>query len=426
MALPLVASALVLSSCAATVDRMADAAGRAVDRQVDYRTDRAVRSAIDGMFDAGENAVRCVFTDQACIERAQRDGAPVVMTDARGTPVDRSGTPVTTANAEDAVVRAGGPGVSGVDANYDFVPGERALFEEDFSRDNVGDFPRRLTFREGSMEIVSYAGGRALQAKTDGEFDVVLPETAPETFTVEIDYFGNEDYNDFRFFFVGPDGERAGTNAIVVDNYAGTGVGRLVREDGVVEAVQDDRRIQTQTLPIRVMADGAYVKVFVGEERVANVPNADLGRSDRLRFELTDVRQKPIYFASIRVAAGGRDLYGALQAEGRVVTEGIFFDTASATLQPESFAVVQEIAAMMEEHPDLRIRIEGHTDNTGDAASNQSLSERRAAAVRTMLTGLGIAASRLESAGMGQTQPVASNDTEAGRAQNRRVELVRL
>ena len=81
---------------------------------------------------------------------------------------------------------------------------------------------------------------------------------------------------------------------------------------------------------------------------------------------------------------------------------------------------------MMQEHPGLRVRIEGHTDAQGDAASNQRLSEQRAAAVETMLTGLGVASDRLDSAGLGSTQPVASNDTAAGRAQNRSVELVRL
>ena len=108
------------------------------------------------------------------------------------------------------------------------------------------------------------------------------------------------------------------------------------------------------------------------------------------------------------------------------MTEGIFFDTASATLKPESFAVIQEIAAMLQEHPELRVRIEGHTDDEGDPATNMTLSESRANAVQTMLIGLGVDASRLEAAGLGQTQPVADNGTAEGRSQNRRVELVML
>ena len=81
---------------------------------------------------------------------------------------------------------------------------------------------------------------------------------------------------------------------------------------------------------------------------------------------------------------------------------------------------------MLQEHGDLRILIEGHTDAEGNAASNQTLSVERANAVRTMLVGLGIDAGRLEATGFGQTRPVADNDTPTGREQNRRVELVRL
>ncbi len=405
-------------------------AERAVERQAENRAQRAADAAINGMFDAGEDAARCVFTDDACIDGARSRGESVVLTDADGAPVDRSGTPVTEANAADAVVRSGTPAGSGravgaADANYDFVPGERVLFADDFSRDNVGDFPRRLEFREGSMEVVEFAGGRALRGKTRGAFDVVLPETLPDQFTIEFEFQATEFVNGIWLYLVDDEGERVGTNYIQVDPYSGVGLGAFGHGVGV-ESVQGDRRFDTQMLPVRVMADGDYVKVFADRERVANVPNADLGRTNRLRFLLEDVRSNPVYIANLRIAAGGRDLYSTLEAEGRVVTEGIYFDTASATLKPESFAVIQEIAAMLQEHPALRVRVEGHTDAQGDAGSNLSLSESRAAAVRTMLVGLGVDAGRVEAAGLGQTRPVAGNDTEAGRAQNRRVELVRL
>lgn len=421
--LALVALALALSSCASTMDRVADAAGRAVDRQIDYRTDRAVRSAVDGMFDAGENAVRCVFTDEACIRQAQEQGDPVVLTDQNGTPVDRSGTPVTADNAEDAVVRTS---VANADANYDFQPGERTLFEEDFATDRVGDFPRSLYYLSGTGEVVEFQGRRLLRFTSGGAFQIELGQTLPTTFTIEfVAQTGNASninvytaprvHEDDTRPFYGYEGDY-----LNLGNWRGSGLWSNGEPRSVV-GTPDDELVQ-----VEITVDDQYVKMYADGQRVANVPRADLGRHDAVTFGIGARDDRLVYIGDIRVAAGGNDLYGALQAEGRVVTEGIFFDTASATLKPESFSVVQEIAAMMQEHPDLRIRIEGHTDNTGDAASNQDLSERRAAAVRTMLTGLGIAAGRLESAGMGQTQPVASNDTEAGRSQNRRVELVQL
>jgi len=421
--LALVALALVLSSCASTVDRMVDAAGRAVDRQVDYRTDRAVRGVIDGMFDAGENAVRCVFTDDACIERAQRNGDPVVLTDESGTPVDRSGTPVTTANAEDAVVRTT---VAGADANYDFQPGERTLFAEDFSTDRVGDFPRSLYYLSGTGEVVEFQGRRLLRFTSGGAFQIQLGQTLPTTFTIEFlaqtgnaaninVYTAPPVRDDENRPFYGYEGDY-----LNLGSWRGSGLWSDGEPRSVVGTPDDE------VIRVEITVDDQYVKMYADGQRIANVPRADLGRHDAITFGIGARDDRLVYIGDIRVAAGGNDLYGALQSEGRVVTEGILFDTGSATLKPESFSVVQEIAAMMEAHPDLRIRIEGHTDNTGGADSNQSLSERRAAAVETMLTGLGVAADRLESAGMGQSQPVASNDTAEGRAQNRRVELVRL
>jgi outer membrane protein OmpA-like peptidoglycan-associated protein len=118
-------------------------------------------------------------------------------------------------------------------------------------------------------------------------------------------------------------------------------------------------------------------------------------------------------------------VYERLAADGRYATQGILFDTGSATIQPESTPTLKEIARTLQQHGDLRLRIEGHTDDTGSADANRQLSERRAAAVRDYLVQReGIDASRLESAGLGQTAPAADNATLEGRQTNRRVELV--
>jgi outer membrane protein OmpA-like peptidoglycan-associated protein len=403
-------------------------AERAVERQVESRSRQATEAAIDAMFDASENAVRCVFTDSACIEGARAGGDDVVLTDRDGAPVDRNGDPVTEANATDAVVRSGGQAqaIGSADANYDFEPGERVLFAEDFSGDNVGDFPRDLYYLGGTAEVVDFQGRRFVRFVSGGAFEVRLGQDLPSTFTLEFDYQGANDGwvniytaprtndQDARPFY---DYEGDYLN---VGSWRGSGVWGGDGPKSVVRLDHDELH------HIEVTVDEGYVKMYADGERFANIPRADIGRHDAVTFQVGARDDRLVYLGNLRVAAGGNDLYGALESEGRVVTEGVLFDTASATLRPESFAVVQEIAAMLREHPDLRVRIEGHTDNAGDAAANQTLSEERAAAVRAMLVGLGIDASRLESAGLGQTQPVASNDTAEGRAQNRRVELVRL
>jgi OOP family OmpA-OmpF porin len=101
------------------------------------------------------------------------------------------------------------------------------------------------------------------------------------------------------------------------------------------------------------------------------------------------------------------------------------FDTGSATLQASSNSQIDQIAAMLKAAPSLNVEIGGHTDNVGNAAANQKLSEARAAAVATALTSRGIPSSRITAVGYGQTTPIADNRTEDGRAKNRRVELVK-
>ena len=121
----------------------------------------------------------------------------------------------------------------------------------------------------------------------------------------------------------------------------------------------------------------------------------------------------------------GGELQSDLATKGRAVLHGILFDTDSTRIRSESFATLDEVARILVKEAAWSLTIEGHTDATGTAAHNQALSEQRAESVKGYLAGNGVTPSRLATVGFGQSQPVADNDTELGRAQNRRVELVR-
>ena len=126
------------------------------------------------------------------------------------------------------------------------------------------------------------------------------------------------------------------------------------------------------------------------------------------------------------VTADASSLSDELNKSGHVAVYGIQFDTGKATIQPTSENVLAEIVKLLQQNSDLKLRVEGHTDNQGNTAANQALSEKRAQAVVAWLTGKGIAASRLAAKGFGATKPVADNSTEDGRAKNRRVELAKM
>lgn len=125
------------------------------------------------------------------------------------------------------------------------------------------------------------------------------------------------------------------------------------------------------------------------------------------------------------VTISAQDMSNALKAEGDVALY-IEFETAKAEILPAGQGVVKEIATLLRNEPALKVSIEGHTDNTGNAAENQRLSQARAEAVMKAVIAQGIDAKRLKSAGHGATYPIADNRKEAGRSKNRRVELVKL
>ncbi len=157
---------------------------------------------------------------------------------------------------------------------------------------------------------------------------------------------------------------------------------------------------------------------------MANVPNANLGRAKWIYVDLRD--WDVTLLGNITVAAGGKKLYDALAEQGRVATHGILFDIGSDQLRPESTPTLKQIGNMLTQHPELKLMIEGHTDNVGGDAANQTLSGNRAAAVKQYLVSTySIDPARLTTKGFGASKPVSPNSTAEGRQNNRRVELVK-
>lgn len=416
---------LTLFAGCATVEESID---QEVDERVQENVDEGVEKTADAIEGGIENAVKCTVGDTECIEKAQENGETVVLTDEEGNVQrDENGDPVT---ASDRASESGAESQSDkqgrkpgeANPNYDFEPGERTIFAEDFSDDTVGDFPRNLEFRQGSMEIVEMEGQRFLRANESGSvFRVQLPETLPERFTIEFDYYTGYWTDNLYISSLNESGEAVG------ENYFHVGGGELGvggRGENAVTSIKDSKRASKQIVPIRIMVDGSYVKAYMGRERFANIPNADIARTSTLGFNFDRLKNNAA-IGNLRIAAGGRDLYNALQSEGRVAVQDIQFDTGKATLKPSSDETLEEVASLLTEHPDLDLLIEGHTDDTGGFDENKKLSEERAQAVKEALVqDHGIDESRLKTVGLGSTQPTAPNDTEEGRAQNRRVELV--
>ncbi|HET6490691.1 MAG TPA: OmpA family protein [Syntrophales bacterium] len=179
---------------------------------------------------------------------------------------------------------------------------------------------------------------------------------------------------------------------------------------------------------VAVSVNGTFLKAYIDNVRVINDPDGAKRPVTLVGLSIHSGGNLPsdkVMFTNFRLAEGGKSIQSALSTDGKIVTHGILFDTGSDVIKPESLPTLKSILALLNDSPGLNFSIEGHTDNQGNRAINQPLSERRAAAVRTWLIDKGIAATRLRAVGFGDARPIDSNATPEGRANNRRVEFVK-
>jgi len=424
----------VAAAAAALAFVPAPVAAQGIMGKIKQRASSEVNRKEDEAIEKAASAIACAITDKACIKKAHDEGKPIKVTDASGKPVSSadsaaaisaavaqaaseasadSAGPTATAAAP-ATAAPGAPG-AGAWLNYDFVPGSRTIFYEDFSGNDVGDFPRRWKLDNGNFEVVNVKGQKMLRTAEGGLVYIVLPEKLPERFTVEAVYHSPAVSNPM-FLYTGGNQNKVGcymTSAFVeAESHSGS---KAYKES------------PTGFVNCRFTIDTKYVRAYLDSVRTANAPEVAIVRTDTLYVQLPGGDDNdPTLLASLRVAEGGKKLYDLISTKGRASTQGILFDVGSDHIRGESTPTLAEIGEMLKAHPTLKLTIEGHTDNVGAAAANQTLSEKRAAAVKAYLvSSYGVDAARLKSVGYGATKPVSPNTTAEGRQDNRRVELVK-
>ena len=328
------------------------------------------------------------------------------------------------AGTESAGAKAAGDGqVSAVSTKFDFVPGDSILLADDFTLDELGEFPARWRLASGTFEVAETNGERWLRCTSDdGNIRMKVPKGLPEFWTLEFDALG-----------FGPDAHIVITAIADGGGYVWqttfpSGEKNLAFRCGDIYSATPIPGTAAGRHHVMYLARGTALKAYMDRERVANVPDVTgPGIPAELDFRLWAPGDQPkLMITNVRFAKGPRPPKDML-AEGKLVTYGIQFDTGSDVVRAESAPVLRQIAAYLESKPDVSLRITGHTDNVGSAASNLDLSKRRAAAVAAVLSKeFQLAAERFQTDGKGDTQPVSSNTKPEGRAMNRRVELTRI
>ena len=414
-----------------------------VINQTNTRVNQATDKTISKGLDVVEEGVTDAVTggDEKDSEKSQGDGDKAA---AESQDSDAAGSKAGTENGTKSGAQEQ-PALQTY-SKYDFTPGEKIIFYEDFSQDAIGDFPA-LWNTNGSAEIVNsnlYPGNwMKFDCREAIWTDALLD--LPDNYTIEFDVIptkgseGNMAGYSFRImqainvasFDHGAIPGKA-SFCFTVEYFGRPSYRTYINLDGAEELglsgyKEDDalKQKEGQKYHMALWYQKGRVRLYQDQNKMFDLPKAFTFQGvkmDRLRFE-----EGAAMIGNIRIAVGAPDMRNKLLTEGRLVTYGIYFDVNKDVVKPESYGFMKSIATILTENPTVRIKIIGHTDSDGADAANLDLSKRRGASVKNELVkSFGIDASRIESDGLGESQPIAPNDTPANKALNRRVELIKL
>lgn len=334
-------------------------------------------------------------------------------------------------------------------SKYDFIPGDKVIGFEDFSTGNIGDFPTGWN-TDASAEIVTIEGkpGRWLWLTKRGVFTPEFPGPFPEDFTFEFDLLHGIPINGANFTVSiaelsnidQPQYWSGATNQFTVElSTANTGT-----EDGItrfigrknastdIQNVSDAPNLNDKNNPVHISIwrQKERVRVYVNEQKIWDIPKASAkdAQFNSIVFSVIYAEEVVKHFiGNLRLAVGAPDTRNKMLTQKKWVTHGILFDVNSDKIRPESYGTLKEMANVLKEYPDLKVKIIGHTDADGNDDSNLDLSKRRAAAVKaTLAKEFNVDESRMETDGKGESEPMDKSDTPAGKANNRRVEFIKL
>ncbi len=410
-------------------EKAAEAAKRKVEQKVEEKTEKAVDDVFEGNIGKGKksNKSRDDDEEEAGYEEEESDD---------GEETAQSKKP----KKQSAQMTWN---------KFDFVSGDEIMFEDNQANEQLGEFPSQWDVLEGSAEVVNIGGVKCFEIQNRGTVIPLMKDKhyLPEKFTIEFDFFFRDgsinsdekysgDWTNVGYFVELYDaaGNRVFSGEIHAhtrewhDSYASYKKGMdyewYVNGEHRGGESQEVELTTEAWHRISISFNKRAMKLYLNQTRLFNIPNMTAPASFRLRA-YSDA-EKLYFIKNVRIAKGAVPLYDRMMSDGKFITYGITFDVGKSTIKPESMGEINRIVQLMNENPELKFSVEGHTDSTGNATGNQTLSEARSQAIVAKLVELGIAQDRLTAVGKGQNSPIADNNTDEGRAKNRRVEFVKM
>lgn len=346
-------------------------------------------------------------------------------------------------------------------SKFDFVPGDKILYAEDFSQDAIGELP--LTWNssgKGEVMTLSNQQGQWLRIFQNNTYLTGNKTALGENYTIEFDLMfffdpkvkgyilpgwsfglfasGDKETTDNSFL---SERKRSDTNSTEIKfGFSNSDLSEVEskKENGTtfksdIMAIGPPMANFNKVVHYSVQVQKSRLRVWINAQKIFDIPRA-INTDSKLNaifFKMNSCNYKDdeigLFLSNIKVATGLPDARHKLIEEGKFSTTGILFDVNAATIRPESSGTLKEIADALKSNQGIKIKIIGHTDSDGSDAANLDLSKKRAEAVKqALMNDYGIDASAMETDGKGELQPVADNKTREGKAQNRRVEFVKL
>ncbi len=414
--------------------------GDKVKKKVEDRVNRKVDQGIDKGIDKTEEGVK---------KESKKDDKK--KSDEKSDETKSSGTENNSTSTKPVGLKSYG--------KFDFMPGDKILVSEDFSQDAIGDFPQ-LWNTNSTGELVTVEGrtGKWLSLLKEGVFIPEFITALPENFTFEFELACPEDFSYYSTSFsaniskvadakqafetwkqYGQVSQRDGVQLSFHPTSAGGGTGSSSYEtfDKGSMVMKNDAataQFHSKTHPfvhVSIWRQKTRLRVYMNEEKVWDLPRAFIAGTsyNNICFSLGSfsATSDRYLISDIKLAVGAPDTRNKLITEGKFSTSGILFDSGSDRIKAESYGVLKDIATVLQENATVKVKIFGHTDSDGEETINLDLSKRRAEAVKNALSSeFNIDKSRMTTDGKGEKEPVADNQKPEGKAQNRRVEFIKL